>query len=110
MHDSAFTGKTLFLDEAVTGEVATYGELMQAVLDKLEIFACDIPVCLQQAGKEMSKEAPLDADNESCLAFTVLTLTPRGLVGGSLSARKDIDDDFKRVTDGAEPIQIDTGK
>ena len=104
MHDSAFTGKTLCLEAAVTSKLATYGDLVQAVLVELRISARDIPVSLQMAGKEMHKEAPLDINVKPSSDFPMLSLCLGGLQGGSLSPRRDIDDEFKRAPNDGAPI------
>lgn len=89
---------------------ASYEDLIQAVLHKLRIPASNIPMSLQLAGEELLKDRPLDLGMETGPELIMLSLTHQGLVGGSLSAKDDVDDGFKRVADDAVPIIIDTKK
>ena len=47
----------------------------------------------------MPDAEPLDIGMETHFNCILLTLAPQGLVGGSLSPR-EVDDDFKRVSEG----------
>ena len=94
MRDSAFTGKTVCLEPAVTSKCATYEQLKHAVLDKLQIFVSGPRDCLELDGKALPRDRPLDRGLKSAQTTIMLTLTLDGLLGGA-----DKDDDFQRVKD-----------
>ena len=94
MRDSAFTGKTVCLEPAVTSKCATYEQLKHAVLDKLQISVSGPIACLELGGKALPRDLPLDRGMKSAPSTIMLTLTLDGLLGGS-----DKDDDFQRVKD-----------
>ena len=108
VRDCAVTGKTIRLDQAETGKCLTAEDLMSAVLGLLQIPVSTIAAHLELAGKTLASEGPLDFGKTANTGLVMLTLAPGGLVGGSLSPRADVDDDFKRVA--AEDQQVGSPK
>ena len=79
---------------------------MNAVLSKLQIPVSKIDTHLKLDGKTLASEAPVNFCTASNSGLIELTLAPRGLVGGSLSPRAELDDEFKRVSGGEDQVVI----